>query len=207
MKKQKTKSANKTVYIDHWFSYYGEPHNDGVIATQLPNGKWVCELKLPLINQTVKSVANTAANAMENASSKAIPLVDEYLSEHPEITFIHKSLIHHYEFYTDENSQTGFRRNPEYRRKTGEQLLKTQLDCSKAVEKAVSRIKRINGSTKDLFIHVIDKSCFEDDDTIEDIQRKIRYKFLGETSDRFISWISTTISEGCVIAIGKIMED
>ena len=207
MKYQKAKSANKTVYIDHWFSYYGEPHNDGVIAAQLPDGKWVCELKLPLINKTVKSVATSAANAMENASSKAIPLVDKYLSEHPGVEFIDKFRIHHYEFYTDENGQTGFHRNPEYRRKTGEQLLKIQLDCSKAVEKAVSRIKRINGSTKDLFIHVIDKSYFEDDGTIEDIQRKIRYKFLGETSDRFISWISTTIAEDCVIAIGKIMED
>lgn len=100
------------------FTYFGEPNNDGVTATQLPDGRWICKLELPLINQTVKSVANSAANAMENASKKAIPLVDEYLSKHPEIKFVSKSLFHHHEFYTDESGFTGFQRNPEYRKKS-----------------------------------------------------------------------------------------
>ena len=207
MKNQKPKSANKTVYIDYWLTWFGKPNNDGVAATQLPSGRWVCEIELPLINQTVKSVAKSPENAMESASSKAIPLVDKYLSEHPETEFISKSIIHHYEFYTDEYGFTGFRRNPEYRKKESDHLLKAQLECAKAIEKAVSKIKRINGTDKNLFVQAIDKSFFDKDDTIEDIQRKIRYKLLGETSDRFISWQATSIVGNCVVAVGYIMED
>jgi len=207
MKKQKAKSANKTVYIDHWLTWYGEPRNDGVTATQLSDGRWVCEIKLPLINQTIKSVAKTAANAMENASNKAIPLVEQYLLEHPDIKFISKSLIHHYEFYTDEDGITNFRRNPEYSKKNSNDLLKMQLECSKAMAKAVNRIKRVNGTNKNLFVQVIDKSFFGEDDTIEDIQRKINRKLFGDSSDWFICWQATSIIDNCVIAVGHIMED
>lgn len=209
-KVRKTKmkqSANKTVYIDNWFTWYGEPQNDGVTATQLPSGRWICELNLPLINQTVKSVAKTAANAMENASNKAIPLLDKYLSEHPEISFISKSLIHHYEFYVDENGITNFRRNPEYSRKISDDLLKMQLECAKAMEKAVTRIKRANGTDKNLFVQVIDKSFFKDDDTTKDIQRKISDKLLAGTIGKLVSWQTTTIVGNCVVAVGYVMED
>ena len=207
MKNQKAKSANKAVYVDHWFMEYGEPNNDGVTVNKQPNGMWVCELNLPLINKTVKATSKTAINAIVNASNQATIIIDQYLLEHPEIKFLPKSLFHHYEFCVDEYGNVGFRRNSEYRKRTGEQLHKMQLDCSKAVEKAVSKIKRVKGSIKDLFIHVVDKVHFNDDDTIEDIQKKICDKFLGETSDYFISWLTTTIFENCVIAVGQIMED
>ena len=207
MEKQKTKSANKTVYIDHWLTWYGEPNNDGVTATQLPDGRWECELKLPLINQTVKSVAKTAANAMENASNKAIPFVEKYLSVHPEINFISRSLIHHYEFYVDESGTTNFKRNAEYSKKISDDMLKMQLECTKAMEKAVKRIQRINGNSKNLFVQVIDKSFFEEDDTIEDIQRKINRKLFGDSCDWFICWQTTSIIDNCVVAVGHIMED
>ena len=200
-------TANKTVYIDHWFTWYGEPNNEGVIATQLPNGKWVCELKLPLINQTVKSVASTAANAMENASSKAIPLVEKYLSKHPNTTFVSKSQIRHYEFYTDEYGFTGFRVNPEYRKKIGNDMLKKQLEAAKVLERAVARIAKINGTDKNLFVQVADKSLFDESDTTEDIQRKIRNKLLGNTSDWHIAWQVTSVVDNCVIASGLIIED
>ncbi len=207
MKDQKPKSANKTVYIDHWLNWFGEPNNDGVTATKLPDGRWACEIELPLINQTIKSVARSPENAMENVSSKAIPLVDKYLLDHPETKFISRSVIHHYEFFTDERGFTGFRRNPEYRRKTADELLKMQLECAKAIEKAVSKIKKVIGTDKNLFVQVIDKSYFEKDDTIEDIQRKISCKLLGETSDHFIMWETTSIVGNCVVAIGYITED
>ena len=199
-------SANKTVYVDHWFTWYGEPHNDGVTATQLPNGKWVCELNLPLINKTVKSIALTAANAMENASSKAIPLIDEYLSEHPDTTFISKSAIRHYLFYTDEFGFTGFRLDPEHRKKVGNDLLKIQLDSSKAVEKAIAKIKKINGSSKGLFIQVISRELFAEDATIDEIQTIISSHVLEGLSTTMISWATCTVVDDSVIAIGYTME-
>ena len=75
------------------------------------------------------------------------------------------------------------------------------------MEKAILRIKKVNGSVKNLFVQAIDKSFFKENDSIEDMQRKIRNKMLGDSSDWYISWISTSIVENCVVAVGYIWED
>ena len=201
------KSANKTVYVDLWLTLKGEPHNDGVTATKLPNGKWVCEINLPLVNQTVKSVANTEINAMANASEKAVPLVEKFLSKHPDVKFRARSTVRHYEFFTDENGFAGFRQNSEYRKKCGMDMLKMNLDSAKAVERAVARIKKINGADNNLFIQVLDKRFFKEDATIEDIQYLIKDKILGDSCDYLISWVTTSIVGNCVIAVGYIFQD
>lgn len=207
MKNQKAKSANKAVYVDHWFLKFGELYNGGVAANQLPNGMWVCELNLPLIDKTVKAISKSAANAMANASEKATKIIKQYLNEHPDVKFLPVRHFHHYEFCTSESGFTGFQLNSEYRKKIVDDMLKRQLESTKAIEKAVAKIAKINGTDKDLFVQVIDKSYFNKDDTIEDIQRKIRRKMLGDTSDWYISWQVTSIQGNCVIAAGYIMED
>lgn len=207
MKNQKAKSANKAVYVDHWFLMFGEPNNDGVTANQLSNGMWVCELKLPLIDKTVKASSKSAANAMANASEKATKLIKEYLNEHPDVKFVQVGHFHHYEFYTSESGYTGFQLNSEYRKKVSNDMLKMRLESTKAIEKAVAKIAKINGTDKNLFVQVIDKSYLDKDDTTEDIQRKICRKMLGDTSDSCIAWQTTSIQGNCVIATGYIMED
>ena len=92
-------------------------------------------------------------------------------------------------------------------KKQGEEMIKMEIDTAKAIEKAVAKIKKVQGTTKNLFVQVIDKSFFKEDDTIEDIQRKMRRKMLGDTSDWYISWRATTIVGDCVIAVGYILED
>ena len=47
----------------------------------------------------------------------------------------------------------------------------------------------------------------EEDDTIEDIQRKINQKLFGDSCDWFICWQTTSIVDNCVVAVGHIMED
>ena len=202
------KSANKTAYIDLWLTLNGEPHNDGVTATQLPNGKWVCEINLPLVNQIVKSVAPTEINAMANASEKAVPLVEKYLSEHPEVKFRDRSTVRHYEFFTDEFGYAGFKLNSEYRKRCGEEQLKIKLESSKALEKAVAKIKRINGDDENLFVQVIDRRFLADANaSIEEIQYNIYEKMVSQFCDYHISWVTTSVVDNYVIAVGYIFRD
>ena len=198
------KSANKTVYVDLWLTLKGEPHNDGVTATKLPNGKWACEINLPLVNQTVKAVATTEINAMANASDKAVPLIEKYLTEHPEVKFRARSTVRHYEFFTDENGFAGFGQNSEYRKKCGMDMLKMNQDSAKAVERAVARIKKINGTDNNLFIQVLDKRFFKEDATIEDIQYLIKDKILGDSCDYFISCMGKGLESSTIFTLTYI---
>ena len=98
-------------------------------------------------------------------------------------------------------------RSPRMRAREGKQLQFIMTESSKAMEKAILRIKKVNGSVKNLFVQAIDKSFFKENDSIEDMRRKIRNKMLGDSSDWYISWISTSIVENCVVAVGYIWED
>ncbi len=50
-KTNKTFKANKIAYVERWIMHYRKDNNyDGIEAKRLPNGKWLCEIELPLIN-------------------------------------------------------------------------------------------------------------------------------------------------------------
>lgn len=207
--KKTTKSATTMMWVEYWVKYVDPSRNRFEIwADKLPNGKWKCEIELPLINQKVISIATTQVNAMKNASAKAAKLINEYMKVHPEMEI--RNIFKGEEWVFEEDENGNFKsagRSSRCRVREGKQLQWKMEESSKAVEKAISRIKKVNGSTKNLFIQVIDKSFFKEDDSLEDIQRKIRNKMLGDSSDWWISWVSTSIAEDCVAVVGYILED
>ena len=66
--KKKNKSATTMMWVEYWVEHV-DPSQDmfEIWADELQNGKWKCEIELPLINQTVKSISTTQVNAMKNA--------------------------------------------------------------------------------------------------------------------------------------------
>ena len=84
--KKTTKSATTMMWVEYWVEHVN-PSKDmfEIWADELPNGKCKCEIELPLINQTVKSISTTQVNAMKNASDKAAKLINAYMNEHPEL--------------------------------------------------------------------------------------------------------------------------
>lgn len=207
--KKATKSATTMMWVEYWVEHVNPSQDMFEIWTdELPNGKWKCEIELPLINQTVKSISATQVNAMKNASDKAAKLINAYMSEHPELKIRNMFKGQEWIFTEDENGRFKCAgRSPRMRAREGKQLQFIMTESSKAMEKAILRIKKVNGSVKNLFVQAIDKSFFKENDSIEDMQRKIRNKMLGDSSDWYISWISTSIVENCIVAVGYIWED
>ena len=176
-KTNKTFKANKIAYVERWVMHFGKNKEyDGIKANQLQNGKWACEIDLPLIEQTAKVVASTEINAMLNGANKAAKAIQEFLNEHPEVKWIPLSKFRHWEIEMSEHGFASLHLNSEYRKKSGEQILMMQQETIKAVKKAIARIKKVNGSDKDLFIQVLDQSLFDDHKTIEEIMHEINDK-------------------------------
>ena len=76
-----------------------------------------------------------------------------------------------------------------------------QQESIKAVKKAIARIKRINGSDKDLFIQVLDRSLFDKDATNDDIYKKI-FDAMYEQHNIFVSSIDCDTENNHVIVVG-----
>ena len=62
---KKNKSATTMMWVEYWVEHV-DPSQDmfEIWADALPNGKWKCEIELPLINKTVKSIATTHVETM-----------------------------------------------------------------------------------------------------------------------------------------------
>ena len=201
-KTNKTFKANKIAYVERWVMHFGKDKEyDGVEANQLPNGKWLCEIELPLINLTVKASSVTKINAMLNAADKATRVIKQYLENNPDVRWIPLSKFHHWEIEMGEHGFVSLHLNSEYRKKSGQEMLRMQQESIKAVKKAISRIKRINGSDKDLFIQVLDRSLFDKDATNDDIYKKI-FDAMYEQHNIFVSSIDCDTENNHVIVVG-----
>ena len=197
-----TFKANKIAYVERWVMHFGKSKEyDGLEANQLPSGKWVCEIELPLVEQTVKTVASTEINAMLNSADKATKLIKEYLLKHPEVKWIPLSKFRHWEIEVSEHGFVSLHLNSEYRKKSGEQMLMMQQESIKAVKKAIARIKRVNGSDKDLFIQVLDRSLFKEDATNDEIYKKI-FDTMYDDHGIFVTSINCDNDSGHVIVVG-----
>ena len=201
-KTNKTFKANKIAYVERWVMHFGKDKEyDGVEANKLPNGKWLCEIELPLINLTVKASSVTEINAMLNAADKATRVIKQYLENNPDVRWIPLSKFRHWEIEMGEHGFVSLHLNSEYRKKSGQEMLRMQQESIKAVKKAISRIKRINGSDKDLFIQVLDRSLFDKDATNDDIYKKI-FDTMYEQHNVFVSSIDCDTDNNHVIVVG-----
>ena len=74
-------------------------------ADKYDDYRWICEINLPLINETVKSISEKEINAMLNASEKAAKLIDEYMKNHPELEIRNMFKGKRWEINGDENGK------------------------------------------------------------------------------------------------------
>ena len=178
---KQVKKANKAAVVERWIMMKSDNQEDfeGVTANKLPNGKWESVIELPLIGKTVKATAKSEINAILKASDEAYKLIKEYLVAHPETKFFPLSFFRGYEIkeviVRVPNSRFGgeyvdscvtIEPNEKTRKKTYDNLNKIMAQTISAIQKAMDRLERINGSIQNTFIEMLDESLF--DETVDE---------------------------------------
>lgn len=202
MKNTKYKPANKFVYVEQWINYIVYPRQD-IEAKLLDNGKWECEINLPVIEQTVRSVSKSEINALLNATSKAYKIIKECMADCGEefTPFNVYGPNDKYIFYLDNVGRAKVSVKEECGKRYHANKLKKEQACAKAMEQALAKIKKANGSNDDLFIIVEKRSAFDENYSLEQIGHAISHAIYGE-SCWAISWQSISIVGDHVVAIG-----
>ena len=123
MAKSTIKSPNKIFWTEYWITKAKRSKEDYILdAVKQTNGKWKCEIKLPLIKKTVTSISSIKINAMLNASSKAAKLIDEYMAKHPELKIPNRFKGKPYHIIIDETGEHySFRLDEKYKDKVKRQ--------------------------------------------------------------------------------------
>ena len=199
----KNKNANTMMWVSYWIEHV-DPSIEcsEVWAEQQDNGKWRCDIDLPLINKVVTSISSTQVNAMKNASDRAAKLINEYMKNHPELKI--RNMFKGKEWTFEEDEYGNFRSaglSERARAREEKQMQYIMEESLKAVRKAIDRIKKVNGSDKGIFIQVMDKAIFGKDADKEKITLKIWETFQKEYNYEImgVNWAEFRDS---VIAIG-----
>ena len=172
------KNANNIMWVEYWIRKAHPSFEEyEMYAERYDDYRWICEIELPLINKTVKSISEKEVNAMLNASEKAAKLIDEYMKEHPELVIRNSFKGKRWEIVSDETGKfLSMGMSSAWRREQGKQMEKMTKDSLEAVKKAIKRIAKINGTSKNLFIQVLDQSLFDEDKPIRDIMYEVNDK-------------------------------
>ena len=172
------KNANNIMWVEYWIRKAHPSFEEyELYAERYDDYRWICEIELPLINKTVKSISEKEVNAMLNASEKAAKLINEYMKEHPELVIKNSFKGKRWEIVSDENGKfLSMGMSSAWRREQGKQMEKMTKDSLEAVKKAIKRIAKINGTSKNLFIQVLDQSLFDEDKPIRDIMYEVNDK-------------------------------
>ena len=172
------KNANNIMWVEYWIRKAHPSFEEyEMYAERYDDYRWICEIELPLISKTVKSISEKEVNAMLNASEKAAKLIDEYMKEHPELVIRNSFKGKRWEIVSDETGKfLSMGMSSAWRREQGKQMEKMTKDSLEAVKKAIKRIAKINGTSKNLFIQVLDQSLFDEDKPIRDIMYEVNDK-------------------------------
>lgn len=172
------KNANNIMWVEYWIQKAHPSFEDyELTAEKYDDYRWICEIKLPLINKIVKSISEKEINAMLNASEKAAKLIDEYMKNHPELKIINNFKGKRWEINGDENGKLlSMGMSKAWREEQGKQMMKMTSDSLETVKKAIKKLAKINGTSKNLFIQVLDQSLFDNDKTIEEIMYEVNDK-------------------------------
>lgn len=179
MENQKlNKNANNIMWVEYWIRKAHPSFEEyELYAERYDDYRWICEIELPLINKTVKSISEKEVNAMLNASEKAAKLINEYMKEHPELVIRNSFKGKRWEIVSDENGRfLSVGMCSAWRRRQGKQMEKMTRDSLEAVKKAIKRLAKINGTSKNLFIQVLDQSFFDENKSIQDIMYEVNDK-------------------------------
>ena len=177
-KQQFKKNANNIMWVEYWIRKAHPSFEEyELYAERYDDYRWICEIELPLINKTVKSISEKEVNAMLNASEKAAKLINEYMKEHPELVIKNSFKGKRWEIVSDENGKfLSMGMSSAWRREQGKQMEKMTRVSLETVKKAIKKLAKINGTSKNLFIQVLDQSLFDEDKSIQDIMYEVNDK-------------------------------
>ena len=191
------------MWVEYWIRKAHPSFEEYVLtAERYDDYRWICEINLPLIEKTVKSISQKEVNAMLNASENAAKLIDEYMKEHPELKIINRFKNKRWEILGDEDGKVlRLGMSNSWRRDIGKQIEKMSNDSITVIKKAIKKLSKINGTSKNLFIQVIDQSLFDDDKTIKEIIDEVNEKIQKEY--RIVNMATTYQTDGdSVIVVG-----
>lgn len=201
--KTNKQNANNIMWVRYWIRQAHPSFEEyELYPEKCDQDRWICEIQLPLIDKTVSSISEKQVNAMLNTSKKAAKLIDEYMKEHKELNIKNEFKGKRWEIESDEDGKfLSIGMSSAWRREIGKKIMKTTEESIVTIKRAIQKIGKINGTTKNLFIQALDESLFENKKNVSEILEEVGSKIKEEYDTKECSTLFDKES-GYVISFG-----
>ena len=99
------------------------------------------------------------------------------MKEHPELKIKNTFKDKRWEIISDEDGKfISIGMSSAWRRELGQEMQKMMEDSIEAVKESIKKLAKINGSSENLYIQVLDQSLFDDNLTANDIVMEVNDK-------------------------------
>lgn len=122
--KKKTLNGSQILWVEYWIRQAHPSYSDYTIeATQLENGKWCCEIEIPILNGFVRCKSNTEVEAVMAAAEKAANKIESFIKQIRLFDIKNEFKDKPYLIETDNQGRIlSIGLSSEYREKEGEEL-------------------------------------------------------------------------------------
>lgn len=156
------KNANNVVWVEYWINQVN-PSFEGydIDAEQLENGKRHCEIKLPLIEKTVTSIADTEIEVILDASEKASKLINKYMKEHEDLVIENPYIDEDWIIESNKNGEvTIIGMSDEYREEQNNILDSLTYELIMNSRESIRKLPKKNREKLGIIVKIVNKSFF-----------------------------------------------
>lgn len=184
MSKKLKAKANNIVWVEYWINQVNPSSEEyEITAEQLDNGKWICEIELPLVGKTVNTFSETEINTVLDAADIASKYIDEYMSNNADQVIKNPYIGEDLVIESDENGEITFV-GPSYEQR---QELNKLFDSFTnkliiAASDAMKELPKKYRSNVGVVVKILDKSLFGDDLLESELEFKVR-KYLNNDTN------------------------
>ena len=194
-------NANTLMWVEYWINHIDTSKEIVIYAEKLSNGKWKCEIDLPLIEKKITSVSTSQINAMKNASDRAAKLINKYMDDHPELQIKNMFKGKEWIFQEDRFGGVSCRLSQRARQSMDRTIERIASNSGDIVYKSIKRIEKATNTKNNIFIHAVDRKLLNDCEDNYEIAHKITEMFKQFYGVQIVG-ISWTFRDDYLIVVG-----
>ena len=202
-KEIKQYDATNAMFVEYWAKVHNPDMKYAAIQYhKKDDGVFSCVITIPIVNQELHNFGKDLAELVYRSSNEAVEIIEKYVELYPSYYLENKYEGKHLVIIPDSDGNDITITTDE---KYSNELYETNANLTKEIKddlKAIiEKVERIRGSSKLLYLHVVDKRHFSDCDDnkklMENVQKWIHKMHGNQRLNR-----SVLIVDDSVVAFG-----
>lgn len=174
--KPKQYDATNSMFVEYWAGVKDPNYKYAAIQYEKKDdGVFSCVVKIPLPKVEIHTFGKDLAELVYRTSNEAVEIIEAYMAEHPEHKLENKYKGKHLVIIPDDDGNDfSITTDEEYAKELYDKDVNLTKELKEDLKAVIEKIKKVNGSSKLAYVHIIDKRYFSDCDDNKKLMENVR---------------------------------